>query len=156
MAEEIFSDEYFMRMAHKLAIRAYDEDEIPIGAVIIAGGRKVIGKGYNQTEKLSDVTAHAEMLALTAASSSLGAKYLLDCSIYVTVEPCPMCAAALAWAQIPIVIYGASDPKKGFSKYKPILLHPKTLVRNGILEQECGALMKEFFKEKRKPNENTD
>lgn len=156
MADDIFSDEYFMRMALKLAAQAYYEEEIPIGAVIIADGKKVIGKGYNQTEKLNDVTAHAEMLALTAASSTLGGKYLIDCAIYVTIEPCPMCAAALAWAQIPVVIYGAKDSKKGFSKYKPSLLHPKALVRSGILENECAALMKAFFKERRKINENTD
>lgn len=154
MAEDVFSDEYFMRIALRLAIQAFEEDEIPIGAVVIAGGQKVIGKGYNQTEKLNDVTAHAEMLALTAASNSLGAKYLTECAIYVTIEPCPMCAAAIAWAQIPLVIYGAGDIKKGFSHYKPSLLHPKTHVKKGILEKECAALMKTFFKEKRMINEN--
>lgn len=156
MAEDVFSDEYFMRTALRLAAQAYDEDEIPIGAVVIAGGQKVIGKGYNQTEKLNDVTAHAEMLALTAASNSLGAKYLTDCAIYVTIEPCPMCAAAIAWAQIPLVVYGAGDAKKGFSHFKPSLLHPKSQVRTGILEQECAALMKSFFREKRMLNENKD
>jgi tRNA(adenine34) deaminase len=149
LPEEIFSDEYFMRMAVRLAMQAFDEGEIPIGAVIIAGGRKVIGKGYNQTEKLNDVSAHAEMLALTAASANLGGKYLIDCAIYVTIEPCPMCAAALAWAQIPVVVFGAPDTKKGFSKYQPTLLHPKALVRKGILEKECASLMKDFFKNKR-------
>jgi tRNA(adenine34) deaminase len=149
LPEEIFSDEYFMRMAVRLAMQAFDEGEIPIGAVIIAGGRKVIGKGYNQTEKLNDVSAHAEMLALTAASAYLGAKYLIDCAIYVTVEPCPMCAAALAWAQIPMIVFGAPDTKKGFSKYQPTLLHPKTSVRKGILDKECASLMKDFFINKR-------
>ena len=149
MAEDVFSDEYFMRSALRLAADAYAEDEIPIGAVIVASGEKIIGKGYNQTEKLNDVTAHAEMLALTAACNHLGAKYLTDCAIYVTVEPCPMCAAALAWAQIPLVIYGAPDAKKGYSKFKPSLLHPKTQVRSGILADDCAAIMKRFFKEKR-------
>src|ERR1700689_3828869 len=115
--EDVFSDEYFMRSALRLAGDAYAEDEIPIGAVVVMGGEKIIGKGYNQTEKLTDVTAHAEMLALTAASNHLGAKYLTECTIYVTIEPCPMCAAALHWAQIPVVVYGAKDPKRGFSKY---------------------------------------
>jgi len=154
MADDVFSDEYFMRMALRLAVQAYEDDEIPIGAVVIANGQKIIGKGYNQTEKLHDVTAHAEMLALTAASNSLGAKYLTDCALYVTIEPCPMCAAAIAWAQIPLVVYGAGDPKKGFSHYKPSLLHPKAMVRSGILEQECTVLMKSFFREKRQLNEN--
>jgi len=149
LAEDVFSDEYFMRKALSLAKQAFEEDEIPIGAIIVAGGEKIIGKGYNQTEKLTDVTAHAEMLALTAASNHLGAKYLTECAIYVTIEPCPMCAAALAWAQIPVVVYGANDAKKGFSKFKPTLLHPKTLVKNGILKDECSALMKSFFELKR-------
>ncbi len=149
MVEDVFSDEYFMRSALRLAGDAYAEDEIPIGAVIVAGGEKIIGKGYNQTEKLNDVTAHAEILALTAACNHLGAKYLTDCAIYVTVEPCPMCAAALAWAQIPVVVYGTKDPKKGYSKYKPSLLHPKTQVKSGILADDCAAIMKKFFKEKR-------
>jgi len=149
LAEDVFSDEYFMRAALRLASDAFAEDEIPIGAVVVAGGEKIIGKGYNQTEKLNDVTAHAEMLALTAACNHLGAKYLTDCTMYVTIEPCPMCAAALGWAQIPLVVFGAKDAKKGFSKFKPSLLHPKTIIRNGILGDECAALMKQFFKNKR-------
>jgi len=149
LAEKVFSDEYFMRRALALAKQAFEEDEIPIGAVIVAGGEKIIGKGYNQTEKLTDVTAHAEMLALTAAANYLGAKYLTECTIYVTIEPCPMCAAALAWAQIPVVVYGANDVKKGFSKFKPSLLHPKTQVKHGVLKDECAALMKSFFGQKR-------
>ena len=149
MAEEVFSDAYFMRRALSLAKQAFEEDEIPIGAIVVAGGERIIGKGYNQTEKLTDVTARAEMLALTAASNHLGAKYLTECTIYVTIEPCPMCAAALHWVQIPIVVYGAGDAKKGFSKYSPGLLHPKTLVKNGVLEEECSSLMKRFFAEKR-------
>ncbi len=149
MSYPVFSDEFFMQKALQLAGDALAEDEIPIGAVIVAGGQKIIAKGYNQTEKLHDVTAHAEMLALTAASENLGSKYLKDCAIYVTVEPCPMCAAALAWAQIPTVIFGAEDEKRGYSKFQPSLLHPKTIVRKGVLGDECAKLMKNFFKAKR-------
>lgn len=149
MSYPIFSDEYFMHKAMQLAQQALEEDEIPIGAVIVSNGQKVIAKGYNQTERLHDVTAHAEMLALTAASENLGSKYLKDCAIYVTVEPCPMCAAALAWAQIPVVIYGAEDNRRGYSQFQPSLLHPKTAIRKGILGEDCAKLMKDFFKAKR-------
>ncbi|MGZ5243689.1 MAG: nucleoside deaminase [Bacteroidia bacterium] len=149
MSYPVFSDEYFMHKALQLAQEALEEDEIPIGAVIVSSGQKVIAKGYNQTERLHDVTAHAEMLALTAASENLGSKYLKDCAIYVTVEPCPMCAAALAWAQIPVVVFGAEDNKRGYSQFQPSLLHPKTVIRKGVLGDECAKLMKDFFKGKR-------
>jgi tRNA(adenine34) deaminase len=145
----VFSDDFFMQKALRLAEQALAEDEVPIGAIIVAAGEKVIAKGYNQTEKLRDVSAHAEMLALTAASDHLGSKYLHECSIYVTVEPCPMCAAALHWAQIPLIVYGAADPKRGYSLFQPSLLHPKTAVRNGVLEDKCAALMRNFFAGKR-------
>ena len=138
-----------MRKAFVLARQAFEEGEIPVGAVVVARGEKIIGKGYNQTERLNDVTAHAEMLAITAASTHLGSKYLKDCALYVTLEPCPMCAAALHWAQIPVLIYGAKDPKKGYSLFKPALLHPKTLVKRGILEDECSGIVKDFFAARR-------
>ncbi|RYD81474.1 MAG: nucleoside deaminase [Sphingobacteriales bacterium] len=138
-----------MQKALQLAEQALAEDEIPIGAIIVAGGQKIIAKGYNQTERLHDVTAHAEMLALTSASENLGSKYLKDCALYVTIEPCPMCAAALAWSQIPTIIFGASDEKRGYSVFQPSLLHPKTIVRNGVLQEDCARLMKDFFKAKR-------
>ena len=149
MSYPVYSDEYFMQKALQLAEQALAEDEIPIGAVIVAGGQKIIAKGYNQTERLHDVTAHAEMLALTAASENLGSKYLRDCTLYVTVEPCPMCAAALGWAQISKVVFGAEDIKRGYSQFKPSLFHPKTVIRQGVLGDECGKMMKDFFKGKR-------
>lgn len=142
-------DEKFMREALKEASAAYGEDEVPVGAVIVCNG-KIIGRGHNMTERLGDPTAHAEMIAITAATQSLGGKYLDKCSLYVTVEPCPMCAAALGWAQISEIVYGADDPKRGFSGYSPSLLHPRTLVRKGILTNDCSLLMSEFFREKRK------
>ena len=141
-------DELYMAEALKLAKRALSEDEVPIGAIIVAGD-KIIAKGYNQTEKLKDVTAHAEILALSSASYELGSKYLRDCTLYVTVEPCPMCAAALAWSQIGRIVYGADDPKKGFAKYSPSLLHPKTELLKGIKQDECSAIISNFFREKR-------
>jgi tRNA(adenine34) deaminase len=149
MSYPVYSDEYFMQKALQLAAQALAEDEIPIGAVIVAGGQKIIAKGYNQTERLHDVTAHAEMLALTAASENLGSKYLKDCTLYVTVEPCPMCAAALGWAQISKVVFGAEDIKRGYSQFQPSLYHPNTVIRNGVLGDECGKMMKDFFKGKR-------
>ena len=144
-------DEYYMALALQQAMDAFDENEVPVGAIVVCNG-KIIGTGYNQTEKLNDVTAHAEMIALTAASNQLGGKYLNQCTLYVTVEPCIMCAGALGWSQIGRIVYGASDPKRGFTKFchnslSP--LHPKTIVTKGILEQECGELMKDFFKSKR-------
>lgn len=141
-------DEKYMREALREAMNAASEDEVPIGAVIVCRGR-IIGKGHNMTERLNDPTAHAEMIAITAATEAMGGKYLNDCTLYVTVEPCPMCAGALAWAQIGRIVYGASDPKRGFSMYSPSLMHPKTEVISGALADECGALVTDFFRAKR-------
>lgn len=138
-----------MQKALLLAEEAFLNNEIPVGALVVADGKKIIGKGYNQTEKLTDVTAHAEILALTAASNFLGGKYLKDCTLYVTLEPCVMCAGALAWSQISTVVYGASDKKRGFSLWTPAVLHPKTQVIPGILGEESERLMKSFFKKLR-------
>lgn len=129
-----------------LAEEAFDQGEIPVGALVVADGKTIIGKGYNQTEKLTDVTAHAEVLAVTAASNFLGAKYLKDCTLYVTLEPCIMCAGALAWSQVSRVVYGAGDAKKGFSNWQPQVLHPKTEVISGVLGSESEALLKAFFR----------
>lgn len=137
-----------MRDALREAMAAAGEDEIPIGAVIVFHGR-IIAKGHNMTERLNDPTAHAEMIAITAATEAVGGKYLNDCTLYVTVEPCPMCAGALAWAQIGKVVYGAADPKRGYSTFSPSLLHPKTEVVSGILADECGSIVTEFFRNKR-------
>lgn len=137
-----------MRAALAEAEEAGKEDEVPIGAIIECHGR-IIAKGHNMTERLNDPTAHAEMIAITAACEAVGGKYLNDCTLYVTVEPCPMCAAALCWAQIGKIVYGAADPKRGYSKFTPSLLHPKTKVEHGILEEECSTLVKEFFQNKR-------
>ena len=137
-----------MREALREAQAAAAEGEIPIGAVIECRGR-IIARGHNMTERLHDPTAHAEMIALTAATEYLGGKYLPDCTLYVTVEPCPMCAAALAWAQVGRIVFGASDPKRGYSLYSPSLLHPKTEVTSGILTDECSSLMKDYFRKKR-------
>ena len=142
-------DERYMRDAMLQAQMAASEDEVPIGAVIVCRGR-IIGKGHNMTERLNDPTAHAEMIAITAATEAMGGKYLNDCTLYVTVEPCPMCAGALAWSQIGRVVYGASDPKRGFSIFTPSLMHPKTEVVSGVLGEECGNLVTEFFRNKRK------
>lgn len=142
------TDEKFMREAMKEAEMAAYEDEVPIGAVVVCRGR-IIGKGHNMTEKLHDATAHAEMIAITAATETVGGKYLNDCILYVTVEPCPMCAGALNWSQIGRIVYGAPDPKRGYSLFSPSLLHPKTEVTGGVLEQECGALVRDFFMAKR-------
>lgn len=141
-------DEKYMSEALKEARYAAEEDEVPIGAVIVCRGR-IIGKGHNMTERLNDPTAHAEMIAITAATEALGGKYLSDCTLYVTVEPCPMCAGALAWAQIGRIVYGAGDPKRGFGKFSPSLLHPKTEIVSGVLSEECGILVTDFFKSKR-------
>jgi tRNA(adenine34) deaminase len=142
-------DEKFMREALREAGYAADEDEVPVGAVVVCRGR-IIGRGHNMTESLHDPTAHAEMIAITAATEAMGGKYLNDCTIYVTVEPCPMCAGALAWSQIGRVVYGAADPKRGFSLYSPSLMHPKTEITAGILAGECGETVSAFFREKRK------
>ena len=139
------NDEKFMRCAIDEARRALDRGEVPIGAVVVAGGR-IVGRGHNLVETLQDATAHAEMQALTAAASSLGGKYLNDCTLYVTVEPCVMCAGAAAWSQIGRVVWGADDPKRGHTRYdEPPMLHPKTVVVRGVLADECERLMTEFF-----------
>ncbi len=137
-----------MREALKEAEAAAEEGEVPIGAVVVCSG-KVIARGHNMTETLHDPTAHAEMISITAATEAFGGKYLTDCTIYVTVEPCPMCAAALAWAQIGRVVYGAPDPKRGYTLFTPSLLHPKTEVTAGVLSADCSALVTAFFRAKR-------
>ena len=137
-----------MKEALREAREAESEDEIPIGVVITFKGR-VIAKGHNMTERLHDPTAHAEMIALTAATEAMGGKYLNDCTLYVTVEPCPMCAAALCWAQIGRIVYGAADPKRGYSLFTPSLLHPKTEVTSGVLGDECSKIVTDYFKSKR-------
>jgi tRNA(adenine34) deaminase len=142
------SDEHFMRMALREAERAFAEDEIPIGAVIMARDQ-VIARGYNLTERLNDVTAHAEMQAITSAAENIGGKYLHDCTLYVTVEPCVMCAGALNWAHIGRIVFGAFDEKAGYRRIGGSLLHPKTQVTGGILEPACADMMKAFFKKKR-------
>ena len=141
-------DNYYMKLALKEAQKAEAADEIPIGAVIVCNDQ-VIAKAHNLTETLTDVTAHAEMQAITAASSMLGGKYLNQCTLYVTVEPCVMCAGAIAWAQLGRLVYGASDEKRGYTVFAPHALHPKTAVTSGVLEDECAALMKRFFQGKR-------
>lgn len=141
--------EKYMKEALREAAFAGAEDEVPIGAVIVSHGR-IIGKGRNMTERLNDPTAHAEMIAITAATEAMGGKYLNDCTLYVTVEPCPMCAGALAWSQIGKVVYGAADPKRGFSLFSPSLMHPKTEVVSGVLADECGKIVTDFFMSKRK------
>ena len=140
--------ELYMRKALEEARAAAEEGEIPVGAVVVCRN-KIIARSHNQTERLGDVTAHAEMLAVTMASSSLGGKYLNDCTLYVTLEPCTMCAGALAWAQLGRLIYGAPDPERGYSRLSPAPLHPKTEVISGVLEQENSALLKAFFKTRR-------
>ena len=145
---EILSDEFFMKQALSEAEIAFDKGEIPIGAVIVCE-KRIIARAHNLTETLNDVTAHAEMQAITSAASVLGGKYLIDCTIYVTIEPCPMCAGALAWAQIDRIVYGAGDEKRGYTKLTPQALHPKTKVLCGVLAEEAAQLMKKFFKELR-------
>jgi tRNA(adenine34) deaminase len=141
-------DIYFMRQALQEAQKAGERDEVPIGAVVVCQGR-IIARGHNLTETLTDVTAHAEMQAITAAANFLGGKYLIDCTLYVTVEPCVMCAGALGWSQISRIVYGAADEKRGFARFAPQALHPKTEVLSGVLEEECSKLVKDFFKKKR-------
>lgn len=143
------TDEYFMRLALKEAEMALSENEIPIGAVIVANG-KVIARAHNQTETLHDVTAHAEMLAITAAANQLGGKYLSGCTLYVTVEPCVMCAGAIGWAQISRIVYGCGEEKRGFLRFAPQALHPRATITAGVLENDCKAVMQDFFKRKRK------
>lgn len=146
---EPFDDTYFMKRALAEAEQAFKEGEVPIGAVVVFQNR-IISRAHNLTEKLNDVTAHAEMQAITASTNLIGGKYLTGCTLYVTVEPCVMCAGALAWSQIDRIVYGAADPKRGFSIFAPQALHPKTEVKGGILEAECSSLIKTFFQQKRK------
>lgn len=140
--------ENYMRQALLEAEKAFDRDEVPVGAVVVCQDR-IIARGHNLTETLNDVTAHAEMQAITAAANYLGGKYLTDCTLYVTVEPCVMCAGALGWSQISKIVYGAKDEKRGYSFFAPNALHPKTEVISGVLEEECKTLMQDFFKKKR-------
>lgn len=142
------SDEYYMRKALDEAKHAYEKGEIPIGAVVVCHDR-IIARCYNLTETLTDVTAHAEMQAITAAANTLGGKYLNKCTLYVTVEPCVMCAGAIAWSQLGKLVYGACDEKRGYQKFAPNALHPKTQVVAGVLADEAALLMREFFKDKR-------
>lgn len=149
----IFTDEYFMRQAIAQAEEAAAEGEVPIGAVITCGDT-IIARDHNRTQQLNDVTAHAEMLAITAAEQALGGKYLTECTLYVTVEPCPMCAGAIGWAQIPRIVYGSCDRKRGYSTISEPTghlspLHPKAVVHTGLLEPECTEIMQEFFRKKR-------
>lgn len=148
MELNIFSDEYFMKAAFAEAKRAFEEDEIPVGAVIVCKNQ-VIARAHNMTEKLNDVTAHAEMIAFTSASNYLNSKYLEECTLYVTLEPCNMCAGAAFWTQIDRIVFGASDEKRGYSKTSLKMIHPKTMITRGIMATECGELMKEFFRKKR-------
>ena len=141
-------DEQFMRKALVEAQAAFDEGEIPVGAIVVCRGR-IISRAHNLTETLTDVTAHAEMQAITAAANALGGKYLTDCTLYVTVEPCPMCAGAIGWAQIPRIVYGAPDEKRSYRRFAPDVLHPKATAIGGVLEEECRTLMQEFFKKRR-------
>ena len=142
------NDEYYMKQALQEAQRAYDLGEVPVGAVVVCQER-IVARCHNLTETLNDVTAHAEMQAITVATSYLGGKYLNECELYVTVEPCPMCAAALNWAQIKKVVYGAPDSKRGYSLFTPSLLHPKTEVVKGVLQEQCGGMVTAFFRSKR-------
>ena len=144
----VHSDTHYMKQALLEAQKAFDTDEVPVGAVVVCRNR-IIARAHNQTELLNDVTAHAEMLALTAAANSLGSKYLDECTLYVTLEPCVMCAGGLAWAQLGRLVYGAGDDKKGFMRHGKKLMHPKTKVEFGIMMEECSKLLKQFFQNKR-------
>ncbi|QQS49945.1 MAG: nucleoside deaminase [Bacteroidota bacterium] len=148
MEPELFSHEYFMQQALKEAMLAYDRDEVPVGAIVVANNR-ILARSHNLTETLNDVTAHAEMQAITAAANALGSKYLNECSLYVSLEPCVMCAGALFWAQVGEIVFGAFDSKRGYTLIKQGLLHPKTRVVQGIMAQESEALLKRFFQKKR-------
>ena len=143
-----FDDSYFMRQALVEASLASGEGEVPVGAVIVCNNL-IIARAHNQTERLNDPTAHAEILAITSATHTLGAKYLTDCVLYVTTEPCVMCAGAIGWAQLSKLVYGASDEKRGFRQYAPLALHPKTSVKSGVLEKECAERMTDFFRKRR-------
>ena len=144
----MMDDNYFMKQALQEAHQAFDRGEVPVGVGVVANQR-IIARAHNLTEMLNDVTAHAEMQAITATADMLGGKYLTDCTLYVTVEPCPMCAGALRWAQLSRLVYGASDPKRGYSIISPFLLHPKTEVTAGVMADDCGDLMQLFFKQLR-------
>lgn len=147
-AEIMADDRYYMRQALLEAGKAYERDEVPVGAVVVCRDR-IIARGHNLTETLNDVTAHAEMQAITAAANALGGKYLNDCTLYVTVEPCVMCAGAIAWAQTGRLVFGAADEKRGYQRYAPQALHPRTEVVQGVMADECAQLMKDFFRRKR-------
>ena len=144
-------DERYMRMALEEARQALEADEVPIGAVIVSPKGRIIGRGHNLTEALCDVSAHAEMQAVTAAAATLGGKYLTGCTLYVTVEPCLMCAGAIGWAQLPRIVYGTPDEKRGYRSFRPEVspFHPRATVVGGVLEEECAGLMRTFFKKKR-------
>lgn len=144
----LYNDEKFMRAALEEAAMAFDADEVPVGAVVVCAGM-IIGRGHNMVETLGDPTAHAEMQAITAATSYMGGKYLTDCTLYVTLEPCVMCAGACAWSQIGRIVYGAADPKRGYTLAGGNILHPKTVVKQGVLAEECAALPAKFFKKLR-------
>lgn len=144
-----YNDEYFMKQALQEAYKAFDKDEVPVGAVIVANNQ-IIARAHNFTEHLHDVTAHAEMQAITAAAEYLGGKYLTGCTLYVTIEPCVMCAGALYWSQIEKVVFGARDEKRGAGRFNNELYHPKTLIVNGVMENECSSVIQEFFQLKRK------
>ena len=148
MSLSVFSDKHFMKQAFREAEKAFEAGEVPVGAVVVCRNQ-IVARAHNQTELLTDVTAHAEMLAITSASETLGSKYLDACTLYVTLEPCPMCAGALAWSQIGKIVYGAEDDKRGFEKLGRKMLHPKTKVEYGVMRDECSALLKAFFKKKR-------
>ncbi|WP_430810425.1 MULTISPECIES: nucleoside deaminase [unclassified Carboxylicivirga] len=148
MGEINFSDQYFMKQAYTEAQKAEEKNEVPVGAVVVCRNQ-IIARAHNLTETLNDVTAHAEMLAITSAAEHLGGKYLNECTLYVTLEPCVMCAGALNWSQISRIVYGAPDEKRGFARCEPPLLHPRTEVSSGIMKDECQAIIKDFFRQKR-------
>lgn len=145
---DFFTDEFFMKEALKEARYAFEEGEIPVGAVVVCN-EQIVARAHNQTERLNDVTAHAEMLALTAAADALGSKYLKECTLYVTLEPCTMCAGAAYWTQVGQIVYGATDEKRGYSLLSKKVLHPTTLIKNGVLQEKSSALLQEFFRVRR-------
>lgn len=145
----MMDDQYFMKQALLEAEKAFERGEVPVGAVVVCKDR-IIARAHNLTETLTDVTAHAEMQAITAAASAIGGKYLSDCILYVTVEPCVMCAGAIAWSQMGTLVFGAEDEKRGYQRYAPEALHPKTVVKKGVMADECATLMKQFFASKRR------
>jgi tRNA(adenine34) deaminase len=144
----LFSDAHFMREAYKEARKAFDADEVPVGAIVVCKNQ-IIARAHNLTERLNDVTAHAEMQAITAAANYLGGKYLNECTLYVTLEPCVMCAGAIHWAQLQKIVFAASDPKRGYLRLNQNVLHPKTIVESGLMAQECSDIVLDFFKKKR-------